>query len=232
MRQIEQLGRVVTPWMTLADKPSLARKMRDEWAPKPALRLTDGRGPDGSAAGDPDDPDGPDGPDGSTSGIAIITKNVAYQEGAWELDSMQQAAGPVKLGILSRRNARISNFVTDHQRWPDATYGRWYFEVTVRTAGRVLVGWADAQFGLRMRDGTKDADGTVVTMPVLADSSLNAGLDAHSWVWDGRARRAYHAGRCVPSFSFIPGVCACMHVVTVQLLNSKVLTCTAGEGFC
>ncbi len=200
VRQIEQLGRVVTPWMTLADKPSLSRKMRDEWAPKPALRLTDGRGPGSPGDGDGVDGDG-DGDGGGGGGE--VTKNVAYQEGSWELDSMQQAAGPVKLGTLSRRNARISNFVTDHQRWPDVTYGRWYFEVTVRTAGRVLVGWADSHFGLKLRDGgaatttTTEDEGTAkMPLPaVLADSALDAGLDAHSWVWDGRARRAYHAGR-------------------------------------
>lgn len=188
-RQIEQLGRVLTPWMSLATKPSLARQMRDEWLPKPALYLTGGSSQDDS--------------DSASGGRA--EKNVRYENGSWVLSSAAAPPGPVKLGDGSRRSATISNFVTDSKRWPEVSRGRWYFEVVVRTAGRVLVGWADSHFGLRMRDakqgGAGDDDGLEPGddwqddhMPTIADSALDAGTDTHSWVWDGRARRAYHNG--------------------------------------
>ena len=184
-RQIQQLGRVLTPWMSLATKPSLARQMRDEWSPKPALYLTDAQ---------------------DSVGASRAEKNVRYEHGSWVLTSAAAPPGPVKIGDGSRRSGAISNFVTDSKRWPQVSRGRWYFEVVVRTAGRVLVGWADNHFGLRMRDAQQDTgddlgpsdDWQDSRMPTLADSALDAGTDTHSWVWDGRARRAYHNGEYQP----------------------------------
>jgi len=150
---------MITPWMTLAQKPSLSRKMREEWDPKPALHLC---GQDPGA-------------------------NVEYVDGDWELDSLTQEAGPVKLGTEVEGRAPVSNFIADSKRWGSVSYGKWYFEVVIRTAGRMLIGWGDRSFGLKMRT---EEDGSVE----VTDAVTDAGLDSHSWVWDGRARRAYHDG--------------------------------------
>merc|ERR1719174_1295764 len=149
-RLIPQLGRMITPFFTLREQnQSLNRKVLQDLLPQPTLRVY-----------------------GQTR-----NRRVHLKAGTWLPKSK-----PVRKGKLPKNEEYSSRRIwptvlADPGKWPDVSQGKWYFEVTVYTSGRMIVGWTDRLYN---------------------SDSKGVGLCKHSWGFDGRSRRLWHNGQYLP----------------------------------
>ena len=122
-RLIPQLGRMITPFFTLREQnKSLNLKVLQDLAPKPTLRIH------------------------SPSSGAVMLK-----PGTWVPSSTPVPQDKLPENKFYSNSRSWPTVLADASKWPDVSNGKWYFEVTVYTRGRMVVGWTDRLYNNRSK---------------------------------------------------------------------------------